>query len=55
MVVRGGAMGVGSGGLGGWLCTRRGELEIGPKFGPLGPSAAPISHHFPLIFGHVSQ
>ena len=34
MVVLGGHMGVGFGHLEGWLCTRRGELEIGPNFGP---------------------
>ena len=34
MVVLRGDMGVGSGGIRGWLCTRRGELEIGPDFGP---------------------
>ena len=51
MVVRGGAMGWGSGDLGGWLCTRRGEkkkLEIGPDFGPPGGRAGPqIEHSLP--------
>ena len=43
MVVLGGHMGVGSGHLEGWLCTRRGELEIGPNFGPSGyPPEGPL-------------
>ena len=47
MVVRGGAMGMGSGGLGGWLCTRRGEKK-NPDFGPPGGRARPqIEHSLP--------
>ena len=56
MVVLGGDSGVGSGGLGGWLCTRRGELEIGPDFdppaapeGPCRPPKSIIFHCFPYV------
>ena len=59
MVVLGGHMGVGSGHLGGWLCTRRGELEIGPDLEPSGAlwrtPCAPLTSHPSAHYGEKAR
>ena len=47
MVVHGPDMWVVMGGPEVQFGTRRGELEIGPKFGPLGTPAAPLDRPYP--------